>query len=309
MNFKLLLIILLGIQIIPLSAQKRPLTVLKTYKIGDKFHLQQQTTFETVMEMKGSPLKSVNQSITDSEYEVMSSNSDGSLNWEIRTKRLQTKITNTKGEKNVYDSHDNTRKSEDLTSKMNDCIAESVIKMITDEKNMVIYKITGLDQMIENMHYELSEKEKSILPNYKTMFKSIISDSTMFEQMQEMRGFYPKKPVKVGKKWRIKRSIKTIMPIKAEIEYLLKTRNDQEAIIEISTKIINDDSKPIEVNLGKSKATYALKGNGNGIIILSQPDGVMKKSTHTINMDGTMEIKEMTIPIKIKTEIILIYSY
>jgi Family of unknown function (DUF6263) len=309
MNFKFLLIILLGIQFAPLFAQKRSLTVQKTYKVGDKFHLQQQITSETEMEMKGSPLKSSNQFITDYEYEVMSSNSDGSLNWEIRTKRLQTNITNTNGEKTVYDSHDINRKSEDISAKMNDCMAEAVSKMTTDSKNMVIYKFSGMDQMIENMYYELSEKEKSQMSKYKSIFKSMISDSMMIEKQQEINGFYPKKPIKVGKKWRIKRKAKVLIPLDTETEYFLKTRNDKEAIIESATKILNDYNKPVEVVLGFSKVSYALKGNGNGLIILSQPDGVVKKSTNTTYMDGTMKIKEMTIPIKIKTEIIVIFSY
>jgi Family of unknown function (DUF6263) len=237
MKYYLLIISLIVGLTEPVLCQKKPLTVQKIYKIGDKFVSQLQVTSEIEMEVKETPMKTINQSITDYEYEVMSSNKDGSLNWEIRTKRLQINKVNHKGEKEEYDSHNVTRKSEDLQSKMNDCIAEAIIKMSTDDKNMIIYKISGLDQMIENMYYDLSEKEKLMLPKYKSAFKSIISDSTILNQFQETNGFYPKKPVKVGKKWSKKRKTKIMIPLNTEIEYTLKSRTDQEAIIETSTKI------------------------------------------------------------------------
>lgn len=189
--------------------------------------------------------------------------------------------------------------------RMVDKMIGQTMKMTTTSDGQIL-DFTGADALFDRVLSEFQDRPE--MASLLSSVKSSYGDSAMVESVRNMWGYLPKKPVRVGEKWKNTKKLGGILNMNALYTHSLKSRNEQQAIVNTKTVLVPIPGKPGGMELGSIKITYDLKGKGQGSTTISQPDGTLESSVHVLDMKGTMHmegtgIPKMDVPITTRTTV------
>lgn len=283
----------------PAKLLQQPLKLQAGYSVL----LRQKTDTETIMEMFGKEEAQRSKNTAEYEYHVTEALPDGRLKWQMTITRYIIENTDVRGGLIEYDTDDPLRDTSDVKKKLYDKMV-GVPMYMTTKADGEILDFSGADALFDRV-LELFKDKPEMAPFAQTI-KNTYGDSAMIETVRNMWGNMPPKPVRVGSKWTANRDLPGIISLSMEYTYVLKSRDATKAIVAIKSKTKPRPGKISEMDLGVVKIIYDLKGNGSGTMQLSQPDGMLMGSIHTIKMDGIMhmsgeKIPKMDVPLSVKT--------
>jgi hypothetical protein len=231
---------------------------------------------------------------------------DGIQKWEMKISRFVMQNTDVEGNEVLYDTQDPNRDTTDVKKKIFDNMIDHPMFFTTTQTGKVL-SFTGSETLFEKMLKPLNSMPE--MESFANTIRSTYNDETMMETIKNMWGPIPDKKLKVGDKWRESREKAGMLSLKTDYLYTLKSRNSNEAVIGIKSVTTPIQGKPAEMDMGVIKVRYDLKGKGQGSITLTQPNGVLKSSTVTINLSGDMYMDgagmgNMKVPITTKSTVL-----
>jgi len=276
-----------------------------TYKPGYHFTLEQETTSETTMTISEEQQDQVSNNIAEYTYQVSETLPDGRLRWDMVITRYR--LTESDGDGNVtsFDSQDPDRDTMNIKMRMVGKMIGHNMKMTTTPDGEIL-DFSGANALFDKVLSEFADR-----PEIAPLIDNITNaygDSAMVETVRNMWGYLPKKPVRIGDKWKTTKKLGGILNMDAHYTHTLKSRNEQVAIVDTKTVLSAVPGKPGGMEMGSIKITYDLKGKGQGSTNISQPDGTLQSSVHVIEMKGKMYMEitgqpKMDVPISTRTTV------
>lgn len=273
------------------------------YQKGYNVVYRQKTITETSTVVMGETQNQLSTNAVDYRIDLADILADGSLKWVATFTRVYFESEAEQGGVFEYDSSNPDRDTTELRNRIFDSMIGKSMTMITDPKG-TITSLTGASSLFDGMMEE--SKTLAGMESLAASLKSAYGDSAMMESFSNIWGFYPQKPVRVGQKWHVKRKNTGMIAMSSTYTYTLKSRTEQQAVL--ATKSQVKTLPGAQLNLGFAEIEYDMKGSGTGESVLSQPDGVLQKGTHTLAMTGMMYMTgtgfpKMDVPISTKSTV------
>ncbi len=165
-----------------------------------------------------------------------------------------------------------------------------------------VKKMEGLEKMISQMVESLGAvsklSEAEIEEMHQTM-KNEYSEEKLRNQMENTFRIFPPKDVGVGDKWTLNKKIDGIVPIDSETHYQLKSLDESFAIIDMESEF--DTKEEVDIQGMKAK----LKGKQSGFFKVDKESGFIMESTMDQEFSGNMEMMGMSIPLSIKSTMLM----
>ncbi|WP_020527833.1 DUF6263 family protein [Flexithrix dorotheae] len=167
-----------------------------------------------------------------------------------------------------------------------------------------ISQIEGIDKIMEDMLKRLEnvneEQKEELAKNLRQQF----GNEALQANFDQMFGFYPEKPVKIGDSWSKQSKIKSGFALTLDNTWTLADVKNNEYLIEInSTCKTTDDSEPLKIQ--GAQITYNLEGTQKGTVTLEKSSGINKKGLLNQDFDGTVTMTGDMLPQPMSWPIIL----
>ncbi len=275
------------------------------YQPGYAIAMRQKTETETLLKMFGEEEKQYSTNVTEYEYHVTEVLPDSRIKWEMTMTRFIVENEDADGHQSKYDTQDPERDTSDKKKQMFDKMVGVPLFMTTTKEGEML-EFSGADALFDKMLEGF--KDKPEMAAMEATIKKGYGDTAMMQTVRNMWGHLPKKPVRVGDKWRTSLDLPGIVRLKTNYTYKLQSRNAEQAIISTNSTARSISGKSSEMDLGAVKIAYELSGHGDGNIIVTQPGGILKQSTQTFQLKGVMHMEgnsfpKMDVPISTKTKV------
>ncbi|MEZ4920942.1 MAG: DUF6263 family protein [Saprospiraceae bacterium] len=245
--------------------------------------------------------------ITDISYTVMERYPDGSVKIKMQNTRIQKSSTDPKGGPDkVFDSNNPPADDDDLEAKITHRIKDHAFffKLSPEGK---ITDFEGVESFWDKIKDEMPDQKTAdmVIGPMKAQFNS----ETLAQSAEELWGFYPSKPIRVGKTWERKTVFGGFNLLK-ETTYTLKEQNESESLVTTLSKVGSEPGKPSEMDMGVIKIEFDLSGDSKASIRIDNKGKGILLMEENLNMDGYMkpkvsfmEIPKMPISMTIKSKL------
>jgi len=150
-----------------------------------------------------------------------------------------------------------------------------------------VLEVRGIKEMQEKTIAAIPATQRSLLG---PILKTQLSEANLKEMIQKSsNNAYPNHPVGIGESWTQNISLSAGFPIKLDMTYTLRDRQNGIANLDVSGKIAMDsDGK----SMGMPGAGISMKINGQqtGTMQVRESDGWVLKSQHALRFSGTMTV-------------------
>lgn len=300
---KLLIFLPLLLLLHQACAPAKALQSSSPYQKGYHVTYRQKTVTETNTVVMGATQNQLSTNTVDYRIDLADILADGSLKWVATFTRVSYSSDDGMENQFDYDSADPEQDTTELRNRIFNSMIGKTMTISTNPQGGII-SLTGSSRLFDDMIAELNNMPG--VEGLAASLKNAYGDSAMMESFSNIWGFYPQKPVKVGQKWQIKRSNTGMIAMSTNYTYTLKSRTEKQAVLASKSQVKTLPSA--QLSLGFADIKYDMKGTGTGESVLTQPEGVLKKGTHTLSMTGMMYMTgsgfpKMDVPISTKSTV------
>jgi len=235
---------------------------------------------------------------TTFEYQIKNKQSDNFYDIDVVYKKIYYKSG-----AQSYDS-ETPETSSPVLAKIFGKVVGSKLTMKLNE-NGQIKELTGANELIDKMMSARAIPNEQVKKRLKTTFNNAFGEEAMRESMEQFFNIYPKKKVKVGRRWSKTIERKAGFPSTNDFTWHLKEVKKNLALVKVIGKI---NPKPnVKMDLGMAIARYNLKGNQEGSIDIDLKSGWVKNAYGKMILTGKMyitvegQLNETEVDVKITT--------
>lgn len=223
------------------------------------------------------------------QYDVLDRDSTGNFEIDLTYKRVKT--VQDFGERKVEYDSDNPPDTLDPSMK-------AMASLVGDQLSMRISpdgKVTGLkgisemqEKMIEAMDIPDSLQQSVYINDLKKQF----GEDAIRQSIEQIIGFYPSKPVRVGDSWKSGMDKSAGFPMRIESNYTLISRVNGVDSIDVSSRIKNNPENNV-VKMGAVSMSYNIDGNQAGTILVEENTGLPISLNLNLNFSGSLRMSGM----------------
>jgi hypothetical protein len=201
--------------------------------------------------------------------------------------------TNAAGQSLKYDSKDTAGNNPALA--MLGGMLGKTFRMTVSERGQV-QKVEGFDAIINSMANDPANPNAAAM---RQQLDQMFSDDAVKQMLEQSTNIYPDKAVKPGDTW-TKTSTTNMGPVSLEIAntYKLESATDKTAHVSSNAVITGKSATGAGAMQGM---TVNMKGKQTGKMDIEIATGMMEKMDVDQNIEGTIEMQDMKMPMKIKT--------
>ncbi len=148
--------------------------------------------------------------------------------------------------------------------------------------------IRGVEEMLDKMIAALglpdSPQKEQVVANLRKQFGA----EAVKQSLEQITSFYPDKPVAVGDRWKKSAKMSSGFPLEIASEYALKSRQDGQAIIDITAKLSSDPSDALI--MGSLTMAYDVDGSQAGTITVDERSGLPVRSDMSLQFAGDVNV-------------------
>lgn len=242
---------------------------------------------QTVIQMVNDEEQTLNQNmLLVWDYDVLSRDDAGNAEIKLTYKRVSVK-QDYGYQQTEYDS-DNPPEYLDPSMKSMASLIGTQLRVWMKPDGEVL-KIEGVDAMLDNMIKSMELPESPDRDNIISNLKQQFGEDAMRQQLEQITGFYPDRPVTVGDSWKSTVNMSSGFPMRIISTYTLKSMDQGVAIIEASSQITSDTSTN-KIAMGPLTMAYDIKGGQAGTIRADEDTGLPVNSSLNLNFSGTVTV-------------------
>ncbi|MEZ4774650.1 MAG: DUF6263 family protein [Bacteroidia bacterium] len=157
-----------------------------------------------------------------------------------------------------------------------------------------VTEVKGIDQMLDNMLVSFEGLDTETRQSLSTSLKNQYGDENTRATMQNLMAIYPRKKVGIGDEWTRVTTINQGFPITMETSYKVKALDQNQATLEVFSKMASNPDVPMEM-MGMRLA-YQLAGSQQGEILLNPRNGWTIRTSINQDLSGEVNLTSDLLP-------------
>jgi hypothetical protein len=266
-------------------------------KIVLKFNLEPNTSYLSTTEMNqtitqkisNNEQKMIQEMLMTWQYDVLDKDSSGSLEIDLTYKRVKT-VQDFGQRKIEYDSDNPPDTLDPSMRAMESLVGDQLTMRISPDGKVTGLK--GISEMQQKMIEAMDIPDSLQQSVYTNDLKKQFGEDAIRQSIEQIIGFYPSKPVRVGDSWKSGMDKSGGFPMRIESNYTLKSRVAGVDSIDVSSQIKNNPENNV-VKMGAVSMTYNIDGNQTGTILVEENTGLPISSNLNLNFSGSLRMSGM----------------
>ncbi|MEY3444930.1 MAG: hypothetical protein RLZZ519_3211 [Bacteroidota bacterium] len=169
------------------------------------------------------------------------------------------------------------------------------------DKRGTVQEVHGVDSLFDYVMQSVSEEGGMGMEAVKTAMKSTFGDEAMKSMMQSASIQYPDVLIAEGDTWGKKISSMGAMPLSMDVTYKVDHIDADKVVLSYEGTIATDKEKALD--LGIMEMSMNMSGKYSGTSEIDRKTGLVLKSSVDQDMDGSMGVMGMNVPVNIQQKI------
>lgn len=174
-----------------------------------------------------------------------------------------------------------------------------------------VKELRGIQEMLDRIFDSVEVPNEAMREGLKAQMSRMVGEGGSKAMMGQIFGMLPSGPVAVGESWTKTVEITSVVPMKADTRYTLKSVSGNTAVIEVHSEF-DTGAGGEGMKMGPATVRMDLKGEQDGTVEVDLETGLVKGGSSVLKTSGTQSIQggqggmqNMEIPLNLEATITL----